>query len=306
MKLNTFRLLLAMLLTPALASCGQDNAAIQASGASTVEATQRIVAMGGEISETLVRLGAESSIVAVDSTSTWPERLQQLPNVGYLRQLSAEGVLSLQPDLILASHDAGPEQILNRWRQLGIEVKQITTGPRIEQALSAITSIGDIVGKAEEARLLLAENQRALAALRTLPAKPRVLFLLSKVGNLPLVAGNTTKAHVMIETAYGHNVASSFAGYKPASGEAIVTLAPELILVASHGLASFGGIDALRNDPALRLTPAGRNGNIQVVDSQLMLSMGPRLGEAVTMLHAVFAHTLSVSSNSQIAQRNPL
>lgn len=305
MIMNPFRPMLTLLVAALmLTSCGRSIEVKPIAKNSTTEHARRIVVLGGELSETLVTLGAENRIVAVDSTSTRPPRLQKLPNVGYLRQVNVEGVLSLRPDLILASHDAGPAEVLDRWRQLGIEVKQLTTGPLIEQALSAISTLGDIVGESAKAKKLVAHNRRALDTLPALELQPRVLFLLSKAGNLPLVAGTATKAHVMIETAQGHNVAATFSGYKPMTAEAIVKLAPDIILVASHGLASFGGLESLRKDPAVKLTPAGRSGRIQAVDSQLMLSMGPRLGEAVSMLHSAFAKSLPLKAVPQVAQQD--
>lgn len=287
-----------------LIACGQEPPASSVSRHSSTTEAERIVALGGEISETLVRLGVENRIVAVDSTSTWPARLQNLPDVGYLRQLNTEGVLSLQPDLILASHEAGPGEVLDRWRLLGIPVQQVSTGPDIEEALASIVTLGEIVGKNEEARALVAENRRELAALPILKSEPTVLFILSKAGNLPLISGRGTKAHVMIERAGGRNIASTIQGYKPATTEAIVQMAPDVILVASHGLSSFGGIEALQQDPALRLTSAATNGNIHVVDSHLVLSMGPRLAEAVTSLHDIFAN-LQASDSPAVAQREP-
>lgn len=250
--------------------------------------TRRIVALGGEVSETLVALDLEEELVAVDTTSTWPHRLRELPSVGYLRQLNVEGILSLQPDMIIASHDAGPAHVLEQWRSLGIEVVQVTTGPTIPQALAAMRKIGRVVGRQAAADTLVEKNRAALRALANPDQAPRVLFMLSRAGNLPLVSGSDTKAHTMIQAAGGVNVAASFEGYKPATPEAIVDLGPDLIIVPSHGLASFGGRDALLRDPAIRNTPAGASGRIVVVDSQLVLSMGPRLGEAVRSLQQTF------------------
>lgn len=250
--------------------------------------TRRIVALGGEVSETLVALGLEEKIIGVDTTSTWPQRLRELPSVGYLRQLNVEGILSLQPDLIIASHDAGPTRVLEQWRSLGINVIQVTTGPEIEQAYTAMREIGRVVGRQEAADALVEKNRAALRALPSPDRAPRVLFMLSRAGNLPLVSGSDTKAHTMIEAAGGVNVAAAFEGYKPATPEAIVDLGPDLIIVPSHGLASFGGRDALLRDPAIRSTPAGANDRIIVVDSQLVLSLGPRLGEAIATLRHAF------------------
>lgn len=286
-----------LLLASQMLACSTDHDGNQTEQASNTD-LQRIVSLGGEISETLVSLGLEDQIVAVDSTSTWPTSLRQLPDVGYLRQLNAEGVLALQPDLILASHEAGPTETLERWRTMGIDVQQISTGPEVETALNAIRALGKLLDREQQSLEIIERNRQQIALVANLDSPPRVMFVLSKAGNLPLVAGSGTKAHTMLTVAGGSNVAAAFTGYKPVSPEAIVELAPQVILVASHGLPSFGGEQALKNDSALRMTPAALNGYIRVVDSQLMLSMGPRLGDAVRILASTFNNYSRTQSQS--------
>ena len=79
----------------------------------TVNDPSRIVSVGGAVTEILYALGLEARVVAVDTTSLFPPRaLREKPNVGYMRQLSPEGVLGLAPSLILASESAGPKATL--------------------------------------------------------------------------------------------------------------------------------------------------------------------------------------------------
>lgn len=68
---------------------------------------KRIVCAGGAMTEIVFALGHGDTVVAVDTTSWFPyEHVSKLPKVGYFRSLAAEGLLSMQPDLILADHDA--------------------------------------------------------------------------------------------------------------------------------------------------------------------------------------------------------
>lgn len=61
-------------------------------------AAERVISLGGDVTEIVYALNAGQQLVAKDSTSTWPAAAQKLPDVGYLRQLNAEGILSLRPD----------------------------------------------------------------------------------------------------------------------------------------------------------------------------------------------------------------
>ena len=83
-------------------------AALLAAAPLAAGAAERIVSVGGSVTETIAALGALDRVVARDTTSSWPEEVEALPDVGYVRRLSPEGVLSVAPDLILAEEGAGP------------------------------------------------------------------------------------------------------------------------------------------------------------------------------------------------------
>lgn len=249
----------------------------------------RLITLGGELSETVVALGFEDQLVAVDSTSLWPERLQRLPNVGYLRQLNTEGILALSPDLILASHEAGPESVLDQLRALGIPVHTVTTGPDLRAASTAIATVGELLGARSQSALLIDALAQSMANLKPMENVPRVLFILSKAGNQTLVAGRNTKAHTVISHAGGHNVGAGFDGYKPLSPEAIVQLAPDIILLPSHTAGSVGGREGLLTHRGIQMTPAAERGHIWIIESQTVLSLGPRIGESLVVLNRRFA-----------------
>ena len=78
----------------------------ETAGETTPDEMGRIIAIGGSITEIIYALGAEDKLVAVDSTSMYPaSALERHPDVGYMRALSAEPVLSVAPDVILAIDD---------------------------------------------------------------------------------------------------------------------------------------------------------------------------------------------------------
>ncbi len=85
-------------------------------------AQDKIVTLGGDVTEIVYALGAQSALVARDSTSQWPQAANDLPDVGYLRQLNAEGILSMRPTLVLASAQAQPSLALKQVAQSQVKV----------------------------------------------------------------------------------------------------------------------------------------------------------------------------------------
>ena len=84
----------------------------------TIADPARIVSIGGAITEILYALGFEDRLAGVDTTSLYPRRaLRDKPNVGYMRQLSAEGVLGLNPSLVLAVQGSGPKETMEMLRE---------------------------------------------------------------------------------------------------------------------------------------------------------------------------------------------
>jgi iron complex transport system substrate-binding protein len=102
----------------------------------------RIVAIGPAVSETVAALGAADSLVAVDSSSVYPPALRGLPQVGYMRALSAEGVLSLNPGVLLISADAGPPAALKQLRGTGLPVVVMPDGHSPATVMESVRRVG--------------------------------------------------------------------------------------------------------------------------------------------------------------------
>ena len=251
---------------------------------------RRIVSIGGAATEILYRVGQQDRIVGVDTTSLFPpEALKTKPNVGYLRAISAEGVLSLSPDLILMEKDAGPPETVALLEQSGIRIVRVASGYEMEALPQKIRQVAEAVGKTEDGARIAAKVESDLSALKSTLAvvmtKKRVLFILSMVDGRPMAAGTGTAADAIIRLANAENVFGDVKGYKTISPEAAAALQPEAILMITRSGAPEEGIDILKQ-PAFVETPAAKTGSFIKMDGLYLLGFGPRTPEAARELAA--------------------
>lgn len=249
------------------------------SGAAS-NASQRLVTIGGSVTEIVHALGFGASIVALDTTSRYPPQLfARKAKVGYMRALSAEGVLSAGGTMILASEGAGPPGAIAALKASSTPLVTIPDEPSARGIASKIEAIGRALGATAKARALASKVERqldALAALRGRIAKPRtVLFVLAMRGSRIIVGGRDTSADAIIHLAGAKNAAATVNGYKPIVAEALLKMAPGAILVMKR-TSSNHNTDALRSLPVLKLIPAGRDGRIREIDGLYLLGFGPR------------------------------
>lgn len=258
----------------------------------------RVVSVGGALTEIVYALGAESVLVGTDTTSLYPDAAQRTTKVGYARSLSAEGVLSLRPTVLLASSEAGPPTVLAQLQSAGVRLVRAEPGHGPAALLANVDRVGEALGREREAAALRAQLdtqwRETIARLRSAAgaARPRVLFVLSHVASNVQVSGANTAAAAMIELAGGANALSGFNGYRPLTAEAVVAAAPEAILTTAQGAEALGGADRLLAQPGLALTPAGRARRVLALDALYLLGGGPRLPRAVGEL-ARFLGTLA-------------
>lgn len=252
-------------------------------------APKRVVAAGGGVTEIIYALGAEEVLVGVDTTSQYPAAAQKLPRVGYLRTLSAEGLLSLKPEVILATKEAGPAKVLDIVDQAGVSVQYLNSDYSIEGLLARIREIAKLLDKQEQAEQLLAnilqQNQSLKYTIKQQQDSPkRILFLLTHGGRSPMSAGGSTAADALIKMAGGVNVVDSFHGYRPLSQEAVANLKPDYILTTEQGLRQIGGTDALLSRAGINLTPASQKQQLVAMDALYLLGFGPRVIQAAKEL----------------------
>ena len=261
---------------------------VDATGREFVADTARVVTLGGDLTEIVHALGRASNLVAVDTSSVYPaDAVAALPKVGYVRRLAAEGVLSLDPTLILASADAGPPEVVEQLRAAGIPFATVPGEDTVEGAKEKIRFIGQVLGVdvraddlVRQIELDVLEAQLYLDAIAGATA-PRVMFVYARGAGTLQVSGTDTSAHAMIVLAGAENAVNEYEGYRPLTAEAAVTAAPDVLLFMTSGLQSVGGPEGVAALPGLTLTPAFENQRIVALDGLLMLGFGPRTGQAI-------------------------
>lgn len=261
-------------------------------GAAPAHAGERVISVDGAVTEIAYALGQGHRLVAVDTSSAWPAETAELPKVGYKRALTAEGLLSLRPTLVLATGAAGPAQALEPLRALGVPVVTLPDEPSVEGVLAKVRATAAALDAAPAGDALAARIAEELAAVRQRLAQagpaPRVLFLMDTGRGGLMAAGTGTAADAVIALAGGANAFAGAEGLKPLTPEAAVATRPDVLVVTTQAVRRLGGLDRVTALPELALTPAVRDGRVVAIDALLVLGFGPRIGEAVRTLAEAF------------------
>ncbi|MGR3506766.1 MAG: heme/hemin ABC transporter substrate-binding protein [Paracoccaceae bacterium] len=255
----------------------------------------RLLTLGGSVTEIVVALGAENQLVARDSTSTYPPSVMDLPDVGYVRALSPEGVLSVAPELILSERGAGPTETIAALEAAGVEFVTMPDDPTPQGVLNKIDAVAMALRLPDAGAALRQDVAAGLAAATArataVTDRQRVLFVLSLQSGRVMVGGEGSSAEGIIELAGGVNAATGFDGYKQMTDEAVIAAAPDLILMMDREGDLAISTEDVQAHPALGLTPAGQNGNVLRMNGMLLLGFGPRTPAAATALHAALYGT---------------
>lgn len=248
---------------------------------------ERVLSIGGSVTEIVYELGEEDRLVGRDSTSTYPAKATSLPDVGYIRQLSPEGVLSVNPDLVISETGAGPVEAVELLRAAAVPFVEVTDGYTEAAVLQKIRDVAEALSVPDKGEALAAEvsaDLDAAKAMATTDTPKRVLFVLSTAGGRITAAGEDTSAEAIIEMAGGVNAVDGVSGYKQLSDEAITRAAPDVVLMmdrtGDHAITD----DDLFAHPAFAATEAARTRSVVRMDGLLLLGFGPRVGEAVRTL----------------------
>ena len=249
----------------------------------------RIAVAGGSITELIYLLKKDGQIIAVDTTSNYPKQTSGLPSIGYVRNLSAEGILSLKPTLILGEHDMGPPEVLNQLEKVSVEVKRIEERQSAMGIVEKFECIAKILNVPTSESEYLKENLLAFATnleeIRSVGTKrPRVALILSFIDGSPILAGNATSGDGVLKMIGATNVFSDIDGWKPATRESLLAKNPAYIVITERGLKAQGGMAGLEKNPVLRLTSAVKEKNVYALDGMALLGFGPRTLETAISL----------------------
>jgi iron complex transport system substrate-binding protein len=251
----------------------------------------RVVSLGGTVTEIVYDLGQGERLVADDLSSLYPEAATKLPRVGYYRAVPLEGVLSMKPDLVLASEHAGPPKVLDRIRALGVKVSIVSDKPSLASLYKRVEQIAAQLGVPEKGRALLDKIRTSIEAAQSMPGTSRrVLLVMNRTGQL-LAAGGNTAANEILTLAGLKNVLADQKGYKPVSAESVAALAPDMIVITTASMQASNGKAAFLARPGIAMTPAAKQHRVVAMDDLLILGLGPRTGQAIRALkQAASAH----------------
>jgi iron complex transport system substrate-binding protein len=242
--------------------------------------SSRIVSIGGSVTEILYALGQQEKIAAVDTTSLYPaSALQDKPNVGYMRQLSPEGVLALDPTLILAIEGSGPKEAIDVLQRAKVRFVAVPDKFTIDGIVAKIRLIAQDVGVPERGECLVRlvqDDEAALKAMREQVREPaKIAFILSLANGRPMIAGRETAADGIIRMAGGRNAFDDFEGYKVVNDEAIVAAKPDAVLAMQRGEHALSA-DVAFAQPGLAMTAAAKRKTFISMEGLYLLGFGPR------------------------------
>ena len=244
--------------------------------------TSGIVVAGGSITEILYFLNEEDRILGIDVTSNFPKQTKELPSIGYVRNLSTEGILSLNPKLILGENDMGPPLVLDQINEVGVDLRIIPEEQTAMGIIDKISCIASIIGSQDRAQeKIKGELMPIVKDLERFQGdkifeKKRVMLILSMQGTSPIVAGLGTSGDGFIKMTGAINVFESFKGWKPVSEEAIIESDPDYFIIPSRDMHKNSDVKSLTSNPIFKNTKAGSKENFIFEDSMAMLGFGPR------------------------------
>ena len=267
---------------------GSDALAQQPTATST--GAIRLISIGGALTEIVYLLKANAQLVGVDTTSIYPASATRLPNVGYARSLSAEGILALRPTQVVATEDAGPPIVIKQIIDAQIPLTILPSSHQFKDLTDRVSMIGRLVHKTDSAqvlasRLALEWNNTQEKVTHSKLKNTRVLFILSQNPSQLMVGGAKTSADAMIAYAGARNAISGFSGFKPLTPEAVIAANPDVILLTDQGMKAVGGIGGVLRFAGISQTRAGKEQNIVSLEAMYLLGFGPRMPLAVAELN---------------------
>jgi iron complex transport system substrate-binding protein len=253
--------------------------------------TSRLVTVGGAVTEIVFALGYGEKVVARDITSFYPDAVNKLPSVGYMRALSPEGVLSVNPSAILMIQGSGPKETIDVLSKASVPLVTVPETYDRDGLIAKIRTVGKALGADDKANELAAKVATDVDAAIADAAKveegkrKRVLFVMTVQNGKIMAAGEHTAAHSLIAMAGGINATSDFHGYKPLNDEAVINARPDIILLMDTGNPMGVSEDDILFNPAVALTPAGQTKKVIRLNGSALL-FGPRTADAIRKVYA--------------------
>jgi iron complex transport system substrate-binding protein len=238
---------------------------------------QKIVSLAPNITEILFDLGLDKEIVGVSIHCNFPEKAKTKVQVGSYISLDFERVVSLKPNLIIATGAGNTRDMVERLETLGFPTYVIFP-KNFNDVLNSIGHLSRVVDREGEGTKIIQDmerrKKRVVELAQGLP-RPKVLL---QIGEAPLVTvGRNSFGDDLISLAGGENIAGNEKEMYPRLGmEEILKRSPEVILISSMN--PKGDYEKIiREWSRWKMIPAVRNGRIHLIDSDLIDRPSPRI-----------------------------
>ena len=274
MKIHIFFLLTIIQASTALGS--NENYCNEASDAS------KVVIAGGSITEIFYFLGEQERIIGIDVTSNYPAETKSLPSIGYVRGLSAEGVLSLNPTIIIGEDDMGPPAVIKQIRETEFDLRIIPETRTLGGIIQKIECIADILGVSNKSDLIISKELepkiKTIVQNRKQVIKQgvKVMLVLNMRSSSIIVAGSNTSGDGFIDLIGGNNIFDTFDGWKPVNAESILELNPDFVIIPQRNIHKGTDVTTLADNELFKHTNAGKNNNFIFDDAMAITGFGPR------------------------------
>jgi iron complex transport system substrate-binding protein len=267
-------------------ACKSDKASEKSPSASNLQITPqtKIVSLNGTLTEILCSFGWEQNIVGVDATSTYPESVGAKPQVGHNRNLSAEAIIALQPNIVVGVAEFIKPELIEQLTRTGSRVVIFHPQHSLEGAQNLIRAVADSFQYTGEVQRLVTQIETDKAIAQPLSQPPKVLFIYARGAGTLLASGTNTPVHNMIGLTGAQNAVTDYEDFKPLTSEGLVAANPDVILMFDSGLESLGGMSGLLAIPGVSQTTAGKTKRVVEMDGQFLTGFGPRTGKAIATL----------------------
>ena len=283
-----FNFFLFFLIYYTVISCSRSNKPVE-----NTSVGNRTVCVSKQYNEIIFALHANSNLVGVDLSSNYPEEIKKIPSVGYHRALTVEGILSVNPDLIIHDNNIGPEHVIAQLKKL--QIKMMSFGKynnSIEGTDSLIREIGAYYHKEIIAEKLIAQLESsfrfAIKKKSIYSHKPKVLVIhYGQASNQFMVMTNQSIAAKIINWSGGEICIPDTKGMKKLSAEIIALADPEVILITDFGYKKLGTRSEILQLPGVATTKAARSNKIYRIEEHDIVYLGPRTGKILLDIQAL-------------------
>lgn len=256
----------------------------------TITDASRIIAVDryGTLSQIVYALGLGSKLIG-RSTVAIPA-IRDVPNVaGGNGALNLEALLALRPSVFLTDDVTVTPQLREQLRGAGVNVVFADPKRTMDGVVPQIEAVANALGVPEQGKALgqrtRGEIDAAIAAVPKQDPRLKMAFLYLRSTAITMLAGPGSGADSLIAALGGQDAGAALSEpFITITSEAMISAAPDLLLVMSDGLKSVGGVDGLEKVPGIAQTPAGRNKRVVDMSDQVILSYGPNTGRVITAL----------------------